>query len=150
MYSEEPQLVRWLTLVNPTGADGIELRNPGSSMPALLRWNPIVARRMFQFLVGLIVVVLIFSMAYGHSDGAERLDPRYEVYGVTVVGLAESVNQGVEALLVLKQRGEVVKKNARFRVVRHFADQLLQIVQSNVLPCLGIFSNSFRSNTWID
>jgi len=66
MYSEEPELVRWLTLVKPTGADGIELRDPGASMPALLRWDPIVARRIFQFLLVLIVVIILFSVTYGH------------------------------------------------------------------------------------
>lgn len=66
LYSEEPELIRWLALAKPPAADWIELRDPGASMPALLRWDPIVARRVFQFLLVLILVVVIFSMAYGH------------------------------------------------------------------------------------
>ena len=64
LYSNEPELVRWLTLVKPLAADGIELREPAASLPALLRWDPMVTRRVFQFLLVLIVAILIFSMAH--------------------------------------------------------------------------------------
>src|ERR1700682_408898 len=68
----------------------------------------------------------------GSKNEAARFDPRYHVNGATDVVLAEAVNQHVKAKLVLQQRGQVVKENARLRVVRHFANQLLQIVHSNV------------------
>jgi hypothetical protein len=64
LYSEEPELVRWLTLAKPPAADGIEIRDPAASLPAFLRWDPIVARRIFQFLLILIAVILIFSVVY--------------------------------------------------------------------------------------
>ena len=64
LYSEELELIRWLTLTKPTAADGIELRDPAASLPALLRGDPIVARRVFQFLLVLIAVILIFSTVY--------------------------------------------------------------------------------------
>jgi hypothetical protein len=64
LYSEEPELVRWLILAKPPTADGIELRDPGASIPALLRRDPIGARRTFQFLLVLIVMILIFSVIY--------------------------------------------------------------------------------------
>jgi hypothetical protein len=66
LYSEEPELIRWLTLVKPPAADGIEIRDPAASLPAFLRWEPLVARRIFQFLLILIAMILIFSMVYAH------------------------------------------------------------------------------------
>jgi hypothetical protein len=66
LYSEQPELIRWLTLAKPPTADGIELRDPGASVPVLLRWDPVAARRIFQFLLVLIVVILIFSVVYAH------------------------------------------------------------------------------------
>ena len=70
----------------------------------------------------------------GSEDEAAGFDASYNIDGVTGVVIAKPVDQRVETLLVLQQGGQVVKKNARFRVVRHFADQLLQIVHSNVSP----------------
>jgi hypothetical protein len=64
LYSEEPELIRWLTLVKPTAADGIEVRDPAASMPALLGKNPLAASRILQFILVLIVVILILSMIY--------------------------------------------------------------------------------------
>jgi hypothetical protein len=64
VYSEEPELIRWLTLTKPPTADGIELRDPAASLPALLRWDPTMARRIFQFLMILIAVILIFTMVH--------------------------------------------------------------------------------------
>lgn len=64
VYSEEPELIRWLLVAKPPTADGIELRDPGFRVPALLRWDPIQARRVFQFILVLIVVVLIFAMVH--------------------------------------------------------------------------------------
>ena len=64
LYSEEPELVRWLTLVKPPAADGIELQDPGASMPALLGWNPLIAARIFQFLLAMVAVILILSIVY--------------------------------------------------------------------------------------
>jgi len=63
-YSKEPELVRWLGLVKPAAAGGIEIRDPGASMPALLGSNPLAATRILQFFLVLIVVILIFSMIY--------------------------------------------------------------------------------------
>src|SRR5437016_10324100 len=63
--------------------------------------------------------------------------------------LAEPVDQRVKTVLVLQQRGQVVKKNAWLRVVRHFADQLLQIVHLNVPRSLSLPTYS-RSNAGID
>jgi hypothetical protein len=68
----------------------------------------------------------------GSKDEAARFDTRHYVNGAADVVLAQPVNQHVKAKLVFQQGGPVVKKNARLRVVRHFADQLLQIVHSNV------------------
>lgn len=64
LYSQEPDVVRWLTLVKPTAADGIEIRNPGASARWLLGRDPAVAARTLQFIFALIVVILIFSMIY--------------------------------------------------------------------------------------
>ena len=72
----------------------------------------------------------------GSKNEAARFNPRDDVNGATDVMLTEPVNQHVKAKLVLQQRGQVVKKNPRLRVVRHFADQLLQIVHSNLSPSL--------------
>lgn len=66
LFSEEPELVRWLTLVKPAAADGIELRYPRSTVPPLFRWNPLKASRIAQFMFVLAVVILIFSMIYAH------------------------------------------------------------------------------------
>jgi hypothetical protein len=64
LYSEEPEFIRWLRLAKPPAADGIELREPAATLPALLRWDPMVTRRIFQFLLVLIAVILIFSMVH--------------------------------------------------------------------------------------
>jgi len=64
LYSAEPQLIRWLTLVKPPTADGIELRDPVTSMPTLLRWDPRVAVRIFLFFVAVICVILLFSTVH--------------------------------------------------------------------------------------
>src|SRR4029077_13569043 len=61
----------------------------------------------------------------GSKNEAARFDPNHHTDGAAAVVLAQPVNQSVKALLVFQQRGQVVKKNARLRVVRHFADQLL-------------------------
>ena len=61
LYSAEPQLIRWLTLVKPPTADGIKLRDPVTSMPTLLRWDPRVAVRILLFFVVVIAVILLFS-----------------------------------------------------------------------------------------
>ena len=73
------------------------------------------------------------------ENEAARLDACNDINCMTLVVLAEPVNQQVEPLLVLQQRGQVVKKNARFRIVRHFADQFLQIVHSNVPSRIASF-----------
>jgi len=65
LYSEQPELIRWLILAKPPTADGIELRDPGASVSMLLRWDPVAARRIFQFLLVLIVVILILSIVSG-------------------------------------------------------------------------------------
>ena len=64
LYSEEPQLIRWLTVVKPPTADGIELRDPAASMPALLRWDTRTAARIFLFLIVVIGVILLFSTVH--------------------------------------------------------------------------------------
>lgn len=64
VYSQEPDVVRWLTLVKPTAANGIEIRNPGASARWLLGQDPGVAARTLQFIFVLILVILIFSMIY--------------------------------------------------------------------------------------
>lgn len=64
LYSQEPEVVRWLLLVKPTGADGIEIRNPGASARWVLGKNPAVAKQILQFMLVVIVVIAIFSMIY--------------------------------------------------------------------------------------
>ena len=64
VYSQEPDVVRWLALVRPTAADGIEIRNPGASARWLLGQDPAVAARTLQFIFVLIVVILILSIIY--------------------------------------------------------------------------------------
>jgi hypothetical protein len=64
LYSEEPQLIRWLTVAKPPTADGIELRDPAASMPALLRWDPRAVVRIFLFLIVVIGVILLFSTVH--------------------------------------------------------------------------------------
>ena len=66
LLSEEPEVVRWLTLVKPTGADGIEIRHPGATMPPLFRWNPLKASRIAQFMFVLAIATLILAMIYAH------------------------------------------------------------------------------------
>src|SRR5882757_9304966 len=44
---------------------------------------------------------------------------------------AQPVDHHVKTLLILQQRRDVVKENPRLRVVRNFADQLLQIFHSS-------------------
>lgn len=66
LYSEEPEVVRWLTLVKPTGADGIEIRCPGASARWLLGQNPAVAAQILRFVLLLIVVIWILSEIYAH------------------------------------------------------------------------------------
>src|SRR5712692_9468387 len=70
----------------------------------------------------------------GSKNEAARFDTRYDVNGVALIVVAEAINQRVKTLLVFQQGGQVVKENSRLRVIRHFADQLLQIVHSNVSP----------------
>jgi len=64
LLSEEPELVRWLTLVKPAAADGIEIRYPQATLPPLFRWNPLKASQIAQFMFVLAVIILIFSMIY--------------------------------------------------------------------------------------
>ena len=64
LYSQEPELVRWLTLVKPTGADGIEIRSPGASAQWLLGQNPAVATQILRFMLVLILLIWVFSMIY--------------------------------------------------------------------------------------
>ena len=66
LYSEEPDIVRWLSRVKPTGGDGIEIRNPGASARWLLGQHPGVAARILQLMLVLIVVIGILSMIYAH------------------------------------------------------------------------------------
>src|SRR5882762_3079123 len=71
----------------------------------------------------------------GQSGGeyeAARLDSRDDVNRVTFIVLAETVDQQVKSLFVFQKRGQIVKENPGLRVIGHFADQLLQIVHSNV------------------
>lgn len=64
LYSEEPQLIRWLSVARPPTADGIELRDPAASLPALLRWDQRTAVRILLFLMIVIGVILLFSTAH--------------------------------------------------------------------------------------
>ena len=66
LLSEEPEVIRWLTLVKPSAADGIEIRYPQATLPPLFRWNPLKASRIAQFMFVLAVVILVFSVIYGH------------------------------------------------------------------------------------
>src|SRR5215467_3187558 len=66
VYSQEPDVVRWLALVRPTAADGIEIRHPGATMPPLFRWNPLKASRIAQFMFVLAIATLILAMIYAH------------------------------------------------------------------------------------
>src|SRR5258708_22448631 len=91
--------------------------------------------------------------AVGQSGGknwAGRFDPPYDVNGVGLVVVAEAINQRVKPLLVFQQGGQVVKENSRLRVIRHFADQLFQVVHFERLPFTKAFSNKFRSSAGID
>jgi len=65
LLSEEPEVIRWLTLVKPAAADGIEIRYPQATWPSLFRWNPLKASQIAQFMFVLAVIILIFSMIYG-------------------------------------------------------------------------------------
>jgi hypothetical protein len=67
LLSEEPEVVRWLTLVKPAAADRIEIQYPRSTMPPRFRWNPLKASRTAQFMFVLAVVIWIFSIIYTHS-----------------------------------------------------------------------------------
>ena len=64
LLSEEPEVIRWLTLVKPVAADGIEIRYPQAALPPLFRWNPFKASRVAQFMFVLAVIILIFLMIY--------------------------------------------------------------------------------------
>jgi hypothetical protein len=64
LLSEEPEVVRWLTLVKPAAADEIKIRYPQATLPPLLRWNPLKASQIVQFMFVLAVIILIFSMIY--------------------------------------------------------------------------------------
>jgi len=64
LLSEEPEVIRWLALVKPATADGIEIRYPQATLPPLFRWNPLKANRIVQFIFVLAVIILIFSMIY--------------------------------------------------------------------------------------
>src|SRR5215472_1924711 len=57
----------------------------------------------------------------------------------------------MKSLLVFQQRGEVIEKNPRLRIVRHLPDQFLQIVHSS-LSCLLLLraARSPNSSTWVD
>jgi len=85
----------------------------------------------------------------GSENEAARFDARNHVNGVADVVLTEAVNQHVKAKLIFQQGGEGRKKECPLRVVRHFADQLLQIVHSNVSPSDN-FSCKSRSSVGID
>src|SRR5260370_18553936 len=61
--------------------------------------------------------------AVGQSGGqneAARFDPRYDVNGVALVGVAEAVNQRMKPLLSFLQGGRVVKENSPRRAIRTF------------------------------
>jgi hypothetical protein len=66
LLSEEPEVIRWLTLVKPAAAGGIEIRYPQATLPPLFRWNPLKASQIAQFMFVLAVIILIFSMIYAH------------------------------------------------------------------------------------
>src|SRR6267142_1803824 len=68
----------------------------------------------------------------GGENEAARLDSRDDINRVALVVLAETVDEEMESLLVFQKRGQVVKENPRLGVIGHFADQLLQVVHSNV------------------
>ena len=61
------------------------------------------------------------------ENKATRFDSGDDVYFVTVVVLAETVDERVEAAWVLQQSGEVVEKNAGLGVIGNFADQFFEI-----------------------
>src|ERR1700691_416611 len=76
-----------------------------------------------------------FRLAHGDESGAEavgqrrgenksaRFDSGDDVDFLSAVMLAELVDQLVEPLSILKQRGQVIKQDSRFRVIGNFADQ---------------------------
>jgi hypothetical protein len=64
LLSEEPEVIRWLTLVKPAAADGIQIRYPQATLAPPFRWNPFKASRIAQFIFVLAVIILIFSMIY--------------------------------------------------------------------------------------
>ena len=66
LLSEEPEVIRWLTLVKPATADGIGIRYPQATLPPLFRWNPLKASGIAPSMFVLAVVILIFSMIYAH------------------------------------------------------------------------------------
>jgi len=81
----------------------------------------------------------LFGFADGDESGIEavgqsrreneaaRFDSGDDIDFVTLVVLAEAVDERVKAARILQQGGEVVKKNAGFGVIGNFADQFFKI-----------------------
>ncbi len=57
-----------------------------------------------------------------------RLHAHHHVHVPLGVVLAQTVDQGVKAVPVLEQRGQIVEKDAGLRVIRNFANQFLQFI----------------------
>jgi len=83
-----------------------------------------------------------FGLRTGTKAGAETIRERGakmkparfhsgdEVNRVAVVMIAETINERTESPAVLEKRRQIVEKNSRLRIIRHFADQLFQIIHS--------------------
>src|SRR5204862_2573070 len=89
----------------------------------------------------------------GREDEAARFHAGDEIDGVAVVMIAEAVDERMEALLVLEKCREVVEKNSRLGIVRHFADQLFQTIHSrgsNYISCVMLNSVSYCESSAAD
>src|SRR5579859_3504942 len=84
------------------------------------------------------------------KNESARLDARHNIDGVPFVVLAEPVDERMESHFVLQQGGQVIEENPRLGIIRHFANQLLQVIHSNgssSSSSLSLCSQAFGSIT---
>src|SRR5215469_10360937 len=72
-----------------------------------------------------------------YASAGAKINPRASM--PATMSIAWPVDERVKSALVFQQRRKVIEKNSRLRIVRHFADQFLQVIHSPVLLVLRAF-----------
>ncbi len=74
----------------------------------------------------------------GSKNESARFHTDHQVHGLAGVVAAKLIHERAKTGGILQQRGQIVEKNSRLRVIRNFSNQFFQIVHAVRSDCFAV------------